>query len=127
MDGMPKPLPVIEALPAAACCAPLRDAPLTAEQAEDLSVRLKALADPTRLRLLSLMLANPGLEACTCDLTEPLGLSQPTVTHHLRKMAASGLIRPDRRVGNFTYYRVVPEALTGLAAVLAPSTSAASA
>ena len=118
---MPKPLPVIEALPSAACCAPLMDAPLRAEQAEELSVRLKALADPTRLRLLSLMLANPGLEACTCDLTEPLGLSQPTVTHHLRKMAAAGLIVPDRRVGNFTYYRVVTEALTGLAAVLAPT------
>ncbi len=124
MDGMPKPLPVIEVLPATACCAPLMDAPLTAEQAEDLSVRLKALADPTRLRLLSLMLANPGLEACTCDLTEPLGLSQPTVTHHLRKMAGAGLIRPDRRVGNFTYYRVVTEALTGVAAVLAPTARA---
>lgn len=119
MDRMPKPLPVIDALPTTACCAPLMDAPLTAEQAEELSVRLKALADPTRLRLLSLMLANPGLEACTCDLTEPLGLSQPTVTHHLRKMAAAGLIVPDRRVGSFTYYRVVTEALTGLAAVLA--------
>ena len=119
--GMPKPLPVIESLSSAACCAPLMDAPLTAQQAEELSVRLKALADPTRLRLLSLMLANPGLEACTCDLTEPLGLSQPTVTHHLRKMAAAGLVVPDRRVGNFTYYRVVTEALTGLASVLAPT------
>ena len=120
MDGMPKSLPVIEAPPSTACCAPLMDAPLTAEQAEELSVRLKALADPTRLRLLSLMLANPGLEACTCDLTDALGLSQPTVTHHLRKMAATGLIVPDRRVGSFTYYRVVPESLTGLAGVLAP-------
>lgn len=118
---MPKPLPVIDALPSTACCAPLREAPLTAEQSEELSVRLKALADPTRLRLLSLMLANPGLEACTCDLTEPLGLSQPTVTHHLRKMAAAGLVVPDRRVGNFTYYRVVTDALAGLAGVLAPS------
>lgn len=121
MDDMPKPLPVIDVLPSAACCAPLMDAPLTDEQAEELSVRLKALADPTRLRLLSLMLANPDLEACTCDLVEPLGLSQPTVTFHLRKMAAAGVIRPDRRVGSFTYYRVVTEALTGLAAVLAPS------
>jgi ArsR family transcriptional regulator len=124
MDGMPKPLPVIDARPSTACCAPLMDAPLTGEQAEELSVRLKALADPTRLRLLSLMLANPDLEACTCDLTEPLGLSQPTVTFHLRKMAAAGIIRPDRRAGNFTYYRVVTEALTGLAAVLAPSATA---
>ena len=95
-------------------------APLSVEQASDLAVRLKALADPTRLRLLSLMLADPALEACTCDLTELLGLSQPTVTHHLRKLAAAGLIVPDRRIGNFTYYRVVTDALAGLVAVLAP-------
>jgi ArsR family transcriptional regulator len=100
------------------------DAPLSAEQAKELSVRLKALADPTRLRLLSLMMANPGLEACTCDLTEALGLTQPTVTHHLRTMASAGLIVPDRRVGNFTFYRVVTEALAGLAAVLAPTARA---
>lgn len=122
---MPKPLPLIEPVPsAAACCAPLVDAPLTAEQAEELSVRLKAIADPTRLRLLSMMLASPGLEACTCDLTEPLGLTQPTVTHHLRKLATAGLIVPARRDGNFTYYKVVTDALSGLAGVLAPVTTA---
>jgi ArsR family transcriptional regulator, arsenate/arsenite/antimonite-responsive transcriptional repressor len=121
---MPKPLPVIDPVPsAAACCAPLTTAPLSARQATELADRLKALADPTRLRLLSLMLASPGLEACTCDLTEPLGLTQPTVTHHLRKLATAGLIVPERRVGNFTYYRVVPDALTGLARVLAPVTA----
>ena len=97
------------------------DAPLSAAQAEDLAVRLKALADPTRLRLLSLMLASPGLEACTCDLTDDLGLSQPTITHHMRKLANAGLIMADRRVGNFTYYRVVTEALDGLAVVLTPT------
>ena len=97
------------------------DAPLSAAQADDLSMRLKALADPTRLRLLSLMLASPGLEACTCDLTDVLGLSQPTITHHMRKLANAGLIVPDRRVGNFTYYRVVTEALGGLAVVISPS------
>jgi ArsR family transcriptional regulator len=97
---MPKPLPVIDPVPsAAACCAPLMDAPLSAAQAEELAVRLKAIADPTRLRLLSLMLASPGLEACTCDLTEPLGLTQPTVTHHMRTLAKAGLIVPERRVG----------------------------
>lgn len=115
---MPK-LPVIESLPSAsACCAPLMVAPLSAEQADDLAVRLKALADPSRLRLLSLMLANPGLEACTCDLADALELSQPTVTHHLRKLASVGLIVLDRRAGNFTYYRVVTEALSDLAGVL---------
>ena len=122
MDGMPKPLPLIDPVPSAtACCAPLMDAPLSAEQAEELAVRLKAIADPTRLRLLSLMLASPGLEACTCDLTEPLGLTQPTVTHHMRTLAKAGLIVPERRVGNFTYYQVVTDALTGLAGVLAPA------
>ena len=121
---MPK-LPVIEALPSVAgCCAPLTAAPLTADQAAQLATRLKALADPSRLRVLSIMLANPSLEACTCDLAEALQLSQPTVTHHLRKLAAAGLIVPDRRVGNFTYYRVITDALTGLAAVLGPVAAA---
>src|SRR5512139_634974 len=124
MDYMPKPLPVIQPVPnAAACCAPLMEAPLSAEQAEELSVRLKAIADPTRLRLLSLMLASPGLEACTCDLTESLGLTQPTVTHHLRTLAKAGLVVPERRVGNFTYYQVVTDALAGLAGVLSPVAS----
>jgi ArsR family transcriptional regulator len=119
---MPKPLPVLEPIATVdACCPPLMGAPLSAEQAEDLSVRLKALADPTRLRLLSMMLARPGLEACTCDLTDELGLSQPTITHHLRKLAAAGLVVPERRVGNFTYYRVVTRALGGLAAVITPT------
>ena len=122
MDPMPKPLPVLDLMPAAAaCCAPLTTAPLTTQQADDLAGLLKAIADPTRLRLLSMMLASEDLEACTCDLTEPLGLTQPTVTHHLRKLTSAGLVRAERRVGNFTYYRVVPESLSGLAAVLAPA------
>lgn len=121
---MPKPLPLLEPMSAVnACCPPLMAAPLTGAQAEDLAARLKALADPTRLRLLSLMLASPGLEACTCDLTEPLGLTQPTITHHLRTLANAGLIVADRRVGNFTYYRVLTEALGGLAAVITPTTA----
>jgi ArsR family transcriptional regulator len=122
---MPKPLPLLEPVAsAAACCAPLADAPLSPEEAVELAQRLKALADPTRLRLLSLMLASPDLEACTCDLTEPLGLTQPTVTHHLRKLAGAGLIVPERRSGAFTYYRVVTAALTDLLGVLAPAPSA---
>ena len=119
---MSRSLPLIAGLPsAAACCAPLAQAPLSAAQAEELAGRLKALADPTRLRLLSLMLASPGLEACTCDLTEPLGVSQPTITHHLKKLVAAGLVKVERRAGAFTYYRVVPAALAGLAAVFAPA------
>ena len=119
---MSRSLPLIEGLPsAAACCAPLAQAPLSAAQAEELAGRLKALADPTRLRLLSLMLASPGLEACTCDLTEPLGVSQPTITHHLRTLAKAGLVVPDRRCGNYTNYRVGAEAHTGRAGVLTPT------
>jgi ArsR family transcriptional regulator len=118
---MPKPLPLLDPMPSAdVCCTPLTSAPLTAEQAEDLAVRLKAIADPTRLRLLSIVLASEGMEACTCDLTGPLGLSQPTVTHHLKKLVAAGLVAGERR-GTWTYYRVVPEALSGLAAVIAPT------
>ena len=122
---MPKPLPLLEPVASAAtCCAPLAQAPLSPEEAGELAQRLKALADPTRLRLLSLMLASPDLEACTCDLTEPLGLTQPTVTHHLRKLANAGLIVPERRSGAFTYYRVVTAALADLLGVLAPAPSA---
>ena len=94
-------------------------APLSGDQARDLAARLKAVADPARLRLLSLLLAKDGLEACTCDLTAPLGLSQPTVTRHLKKLLAAGLVVAERR-GVWTYYRVVPEALAAMATVLTP-------
>lgn len=107
-------------MPAAGvCCAPLASAPLSEAEAEQLSLRLKAVAEPARLRLLSLVLASPGGEACTCDLTRPLGLSQPTVTHHLKKLAEAGLVVGERR-GKWTYYRVVPDALDAIAGVLAP-------
>jgi ArsR family transcriptional regulator len=102
-----------------ACCAPLAQAALSPEQAHVLAARLKAIADPARLQLLSLLLASPGLEACTCNLTEPLGLSQPTVTHHLRRLLEAGLVTAERR-GVWTYYRVVPDALTTLAGALTP-------
>lgn len=118
---MPKPLPLLEPVLAAdVCCTPLTSAPLTEGEAEDLSARLKAVADPVRLRLLSIVLASEGMEACTCDLTGPLGLSQPTVSHHLKKLAAAGLVVGERR-GSWTYYRAVPDALAGLASVLSPS------
>ena len=81
--------------------------------------RLKALADPARLRLLSLLLAAPDPQACTCELTEPLGLSQPTVSHHLKKLAETGLVTGESR-GVWTYYRVNEDALAVAARVLAP-------
>jgi ArsR family transcriptional regulator len=95
-------------------------APLSADSASELATALKALADPARLRLISLLLASDGQEACTCDLTEPLGLSQPTVTHHLKKLADAGVVVGERR-GVWTYYRVVPERLATLAALISPA------
>jgi ArsR family transcriptional regulator len=121
---MPKLLPLIQpAQPvgdAAACCPPLAAAPLAPDQAQVLAAQLKALADPARLRLLSILLAGPDLRACTCDLTEPLGLTQPTVTHHLRRLLEAGLVTAERQ-GVWTYYQVVPQALAGVAAALTPS------
>lgn len=115
---MPKPLPVLDPMPSLAdCCAPLGESPLSTEDAQQVALRLKALADPGRLRLVSLLLASEGQEACTCDLTEPLGLSQPTVSHHLKKLAEAGIIVGERR-GVWTYYRVVPDALRAIADVL---------
>lgn len=116
---MPKPLPVVDA-DAPVCCQPIADAPLSADEATDLARRLKALADPQRLRLLSLLMAAPGGEACTCDLTDTLDLSQPTVSHHLKKLHEVGLVSGERR-GVWTYYRAEPDALQALTAVLVPS------
>ena len=118
MADMPKSLPLLAPVTTAdRCCSPLSEAPLSAEQAQQLASRLKALADPGRLRLVSLLLASPDLEACTCELTEPLGLSQPTVSHHLKRLSEAGIVTAERR-GVWTYYRVVPDALSALATVL---------
>jgi ArsR family transcriptional regulator, arsenate/arsenite/antimonite-responsive transcriptional repressor len=115
---MPKPLPLLDPITTAStCCAPLSQAPLSAGDALELATRLKALADPARLRLVSILLASEGQQACTCELTEPLGLSQPTVSHHLKKLAEAGLVSGERR-GVWTYYSVVPDALSALAQVL---------
>jgi ArsR family transcriptional regulator, arsenate/arsenite/antimonite-responsive transcriptional repressor len=121
---MPRPLPLVEPVPTSqACCAPLTEAPLAATDAAALASRLKALADPARLQLLSILLASDDQEACTCDLTEPLGLSQPTVTHHLRRLLDAGLVTADRR-GAWTFYRAEPDALGALAGVITPGTHA---
>lgn len=118
MGAMVKTLPVIESPTAVACCAPLASAPLSVDDAKLLAGQLKAIADPARLRLLSLMLANENLEACTCDLTDELELSQPTVTHHLKKLTDAGIVYADRKERSWTYYRVAPEVLSGLAGVI---------
>ncbi len=106
-------LPLIDV----ACCAPLTREPLSASAAETLARTLKAIADPTRLRLLSMVAAHEGSEACVCDLTEPLGLTQPTVSHHLKVLVDAGLLTRDKR-GVWAYFALLPGALDSLAAVL---------
>jgi ArsR family transcriptional regulator len=102
------------------CCTPLLREPVTAAQAAELARLLKALADPVRLRLVSMVAAHDGGEACVCELTEPLGLSQPTVSHHLKILVDAGIFTRDKR-GVWAYYALVPGVLGTIAATLAPA------
>jgi ArsR family transcriptional regulator len=102
-----------------ACCAPLVREPISAAEAEQLSATLKALADPARLRLLSIVAASKDAEACVCDLIDPVGLSQPTVSHHLKILTTAGFLTRSKR-GTWAYYRLVPGALDRISQVLAP-------
>ena len=96
------------------CCAPLGKEPIGQAEAEKLAVTLKALADPARLRLLSIVASSAGQEACVCDLIDPVGLSQPTVSHHLKVLTEAGFLSRSKR-GTWAYYRLVPDALGGVA------------
>ena len=107
-------LPVIDL---SACCAPLAAEPLAAEQADTLAEAFKALGDPVRLQLLSRLLTADG-PVCACDLVEPVGRSQPTVSHHLKVLKEAGLVTATRR-GTNMWYAVVPEQLDALRATLA--------
>ncbi len=99
------------------CCSPATGATMTAEDAERTARTLKALADPARLQLLSIIAAHEGGEACVCDLTKPVGLSQPTVSHHLKVLTEAGFVTRDKR-GVWAYYTLVPGAVEQLAAHL---------
>jgi ArsR family transcriptional regulator, arsenate/arsenite/antimonite-responsive transcriptional repressor len=99
------------------CCTPLLRQPITASQAADLARLLKALADPTRLRLVSIVAAHEGGEACVCELTGPLGLTQPTISHHLKILVDAGIFTRDKR-GVWAYYALVPAAMDVLSAAL---------
>jgi len=101
----------------ATCCAPLVKEPITQADADRLSTTLKALADPARLRLLSIVASSEGQEACVCDLIDPVGLSQPTVSHHLKVLTEAGFLSRSKR-GTWAYYRLLPGALTAVAGVL---------
>ena len=100
-----------------ACCSPLTSEPLTQQQAEQVAPLLKALADPARLRLLSLVAAHENGEACVCDLNEAFDLSQPTISHHLKVLHAAGLLDRSKR-GTWVYYAVRRDALADVAALL---------
>ncbi|MCV7288155.1 helix-turn-helix transcriptional regulator [Mycolicibacterium wolinskyi] len=109
----------LSAVPTEACCPPgalLRE-PLSAAAAADMAVKLKALADPVRLQLFSAVASHSGGEACVCDISVGLDVSQPTVSHHLKVLRDAGLVTSQRRA-SWVYYAVVPEALAGLAVLL---------
>lgn len=99
------------------CCPAVLAAPLTEQQSADLAADFALLADPTRLRLLSLLGSAPAGEVCVCELVEPLGRSQPTVSHHLKLLADAGLIVGEKR-GRWVWYRVVPERVAQLRTAL---------
>lgn len=106
------------ALAAECCPAPLTGGILSSEDAEQLARVLKALADPTRLRLLSMVAAHEGGEACICDLTDPVGLTQGTVSHHMKVLVEAGILTREQR-GKWAYYALVSNTLTSLAASIA--------
>jgi ArsR family transcriptional regulator, arsenate/arsenite/antimonite-responsive transcriptional repressor len=101
---------------AAACCAPLGAPSLSDAQAEATAGLFKALADPHRVKILNLLATSPE-PVCVCEFTGPLGLSQPTVSHHLKKLVQAGLLNREQR-GTWAYYSLRPDALSGLAATL---------
>jgi ArsR family transcriptional regulator len=114
---MPKSLTVLDPADAAACCPPLSAEPLSQAQAEQVAPLLKALAEPVRLRLMSLIASHAGGEACVCDLNGAFDLSQPTISHHLKVLNEAGLVDRDKR-GVWVYYRARTEALTTLGTLI---------
>jgi ArsR family transcriptional regulator len=104
----------------AICCSPLSDDAIDEATAVELAAVFKALADPVRLRLVSVIAASPTGEICACDLPELFNRSQPTMSHHLSQLVKTGMVEREQR-GKWAWFRVVPEQLSALAAVLAPA------
>lgn len=102
-------------------CAPVTVDALGQHSAEILATSLKAIADPTRLQLISIVAAHEKQEACVCDLQEPLGLSQPTVSHHLKILVDAGILHRDKR-GTWAFFSLIPGALDSLASLLTATT-----
>ena len=113
MDGTTQGLP---------CCPPLARQPLDTDWAGELAAMFKALSDPVRLRILSLIASHEGGECCVCDISPAFEVSQPTISHHLKTLREAGLLDCERR-GTWVYYRVIPSALERLSAVLAIDTT----
>jgi len=114
---MSKSLLVLSPADRAAWCPPLSREPLSAEQAARIAPLLKALADPVRLRLMSLIASHPGGEACVCDLNDAFDLSQPTISHHLKVLYEAGLLDREKR-GVWVYYRARTQALASLGTLI---------
>jgi ArsR family transcriptional regulator, arsenate/arsenite/antimonite-responsive transcriptional repressor len=115
---MSKSVSVLDPAETAACCAPLTAQPLSQAEADQIAPLLKALADPVRLRLISLVASHAGGEACVCVLNDAFDLSQPTISHHLKVLHDAGLLDREKR-GVWAYYRIKPEALASIAALVA--------
>ncbi|MGI5290181.1 metalloregulator ArsR/SmtB family transcription factor [Nonomuraea polychroma] len=103
----------------ATCCAPIAREPLSETEAAEIAALLKAVADPVRLRLLSMIGSHAGGEACVCDLTDAFDLTAPTISHHLKVLRTAGLIDGERR-GTWVYYRIIPDVVNKLGALFAP-------
>jgi ArsR family transcriptional regulator, arsenate/arsenite/antimonite-responsive transcriptional repressor len=109
-------LPVLEGESVVPCCPPITAAELSQADAERMAAMFKALSDPVRLRLFSKVASHPGGEACVCDIAD-VGVSQPTVSHHLKKLREAGLLTCERR-GTWVYYQVAPSVVAAMSALL---------
>ncbi|MCW2501466.1 MAG: putative transcriptional regulator, ArsR family [Frankiales bacterium] len=116
---MPKALPLLDTS-APVCCAPLAAGVMASQDALAVALRLKALADPVRVQLMSMLLAEPDTGVCTCDLAPAVNLSEATVSHHLKQLREAGLVEGTRK-GTNVYYRPQPAALGALVRVLDPN------
>jgi ArsR family transcriptional regulator, arsenate/arsenite/antimonite-responsive transcriptional repressor len=115
---MPKTLPMVD-ISAPVCCAPVAAGPLDDDAALEIALRLKALADPVRVKLVSLLFSSADGEVCSCDLATAVGLTESTVSHHLTQLRRAGLVESERRMN--VYHRPQRDALIALCTVLDPS------
>lgn len=116
---MPKPLPIVDTTDAV-CCSPIAAGVVDAEAALEIALRMKALADPVRIQLMSLLIAERETGVCTCDLAPAVGVSEPTVSHHLKQLRDAGLIEGTKK-GTNTWYRPRMENLAALCRVMDPN------